>query len=338
MHQKWISGEADSVEGITDFEIVFRIQCRDVDSRDLTIFYEFELKNSKKMFPNTSSLHEQLQKCQLLWVMDGFDESTAEFKGFLKAILRDLPNNHKVIITTRPASSTHLLQAEGIGKKLRCELTLEKFDENQIKEVAQKCGIDVDEFEHYYGQLQYKDKILLETPLNLNLVLQLWTEMDNLNLEDLNTIKLYKFLFEKRRKGLVKRLKGRAHIDDRQLELCVEKWFHKLCKCAASSTVQNYFQLKVDQSHIIELTDDAMNSYLIADDCLSSFLDFEESSGKRSYHYTHIIQKETLASIYLSTCKEDELNFICDLTHAGSLSVIFRYCNEDAAFLRFHKR
>ena len=222
-------------------------------------------------------------------------------------------------------------------KKQRCELTLEKFDENQIKEVARKCGIDLDKFDHYYGQLQYKDKIFLETPLNLNLVLQLWSEMNALNFEDLNTKKLYKFLFDKRRKELVKRLKGRAHIEDKQLELSVERWFHRLCKCAAFSIVQNYFNLKVDQSHIIELTDDAMNRYLIADDCLSSFLDFEVSSGERSYHYTHVIQKETLASIHLSNCKEDELNFICDLTPEWQLSESLRYCNNDTVFLRFYK-
>ena len=338
LHQKWISGEANAIEGVTAFEIVFRVPCRDVLSTDVNYFYELEFKNSKKMFQNTSSLHEQLRKYNTLWIMDGFDESTAAFKGFLKAVLIDLPDNHKIIITTRPAPSTQLLQVEGIGEKRRCELTLEKFDENQIKEVARKRGIDVDKFDRYYGQLQYKDKIFLETPLNLNLVLQLWTEMDNLNFEDLNTNKLYKFLFEKRRKGLVKRLKGRAHIDDRQLELSVEKWFHGLCKCAAFSIVQIYFNLRVDQSHIVQLTDDAVNSYLIADDCLSSFLDFEESSDERRYHYTHVIQKETLASIHLSNCKEDELNFICDLTHEGSLSVILRYCNEDAAFLRFYKR
>ena len=223
MQQKWIFGEADAVVGITDFEIVFRIQCRDIDSRDLTRFYEVELKNSKKTFPNTSSFHKQLQKCNILWVLDGFDESSAEFKELLKAILRDMPNNHKVIITTRPASSTQLLEVEGISEKQRCELTLEKFDENQIKEVARKHATDVEEFECYCEKLKDEDKKFLETPLNLNLVLQLWSEMNNVLFKDFSTNNLYKFLFDKRRKELVKRLKGRTHIDGKQLEFSVEK-------------------------------------------------------------------------------------------------------------------
>ena len=294
MLHEWIIGDSSAIEGIKDFEIVFRIPCRDVNFRDLSTFYTLEFKNFHKIFQNTALLQKYLINYDILWVMDGFDESTAEFKGFLKAVLNNLPDNHKVIITTRPSSSTQLLQVEGIGEKRRCELTLEEFDENQIKKVAENYEINVCKFGNCYDNLEADSIKLLRNPQNFNFFLRLWSPaVDNVLSKDLNTNKLYKFLFDKQKKDLVKRLKGKAHIEDRQLELSVEKWFHGLCKCAAFSIVQNYFDLKVDQSHIIELTDDAMNSYLIADDCLSSFLDFEESSGKRSYHYTHIIQKET---------------------------------------------
>lgn len=129
-------------------------------------------KNLQKMSLNTLTLHEQLRKFNVLWLMDGFDESTQEFKTFLKAILKYLPDNHKGIITTRPFSFTQLqlLQVEGISEKRRCELMLEKFDENQIKEAVQKYKIDVNQFDDYYKHLEEKDKKFLEVPLNLNLV------------------------------------------------------------------------------------------------------------------------------------------------------------------------
>ena len=334
MLYKWISGDSRAIEGINDFEIVFRIPCRDVYSRDLTLFYEFELKNSQKIFPNTSSLHQQLKKCNILWVMDGFDESTAEFKGFLNAVLKDLPENHKVIITTRPFSSLQLLDMEEIIKKQKCELTLEKLNENQIMDVAKNCEIDPYQFGHYYKHLKYENKKFLENPLNLSLLLQLWSKEDNILLKSLNTNKLYGSLFEKQINELIKRLRDRTHLEDSELKLRVQNWcIEVLCKCAAESLLKNYFQLRLDQNHVFELTDDAINSHLIALDCLSTFLDSEESFGRLRYYFKHIIQKETLAGFYLRNCSDNELEFTCGFASSDKVSMILCNCNDFSSFL-----
>ena len=332
---KWISGDENTIEGITDFEIVFRIPCRDVHSRDLTLFYERELKNSRTLFPDTTTLDYQLRKCNILWIMDGFDESTAEFKGFLKAILQDLSENHKIIITTRPSSTSQLLDMLEISEKQICVLTLQKFNENQIKEVAQKREIQLDKFDYYYKQLQNEDKKFLENPLNLNLVLQLWSTADNKLFKQLNASKLYERLFEKQINELIKRLKDRTHLEDSELEKSIRKWFIEgLCKFALLSILQNHFQLELAQSHIYELTDDAMNRHLIASYCLSTFLDTEESSEGSSYHFRHVIQKETLASYYLKYYEDNELKHICNFVHFDNPFIkILTECHDYDNFL-----
>ena len=333
---KWISGDTNAIEGITDFEVIFRIPCRDVQSRDLTLFYERELKNSRTMFPGTSTLDYQIRKCNVLWIIDGFDESTAEAYGLLKAILKDLPDNHKVIITTRPASTIQLLKVEGMSGKQTHELSLEKFDRNQIKEVAQNKGIDQNQFEQYCKDLKYEDKVFLENPLNLNLVLQLWSPENNSFLKHLNTSKLYECLFEKQINELVIRLKDKTHLEESELKMSVNKWFNKtLCKFAVASILNHYHQLEVDQSHIYELADDATNKHLISSHCLSSFLDSEESSGILSFHYRHVIQKETFASIYLKSCNDSELEHFCGFARYEEVSRILYECNDYHSFLNF---
>ena len=333
MLQKWILGDANAVEGITDFEIVFRIPCRAIYDRGLSRFYETEFKHSRTMFPDTSSVHFQLKENSVLWVMDGFDEATAEFKGFLQNIFKDLPIKHKVIITTRPSSCTQLLEVEGIREKQICEFALEKFDVNQIKEVAQNCEINVKRFENFYEHLEGEDKKFLETPLNLNLVLQLWSSGDNVSIKNLNTSKLFERLFEKQIKELVQRLKDRTNLEDDELEMSVREWFDEgLCQSAAMSLLHlsydfQYFELKLDQFHVQELKYNAKNQHLIVHYCLSSFLDWEEtSSGDKSYHFRHVIQKEALVSM-LRACESKQLEYICCDVSLDGVVRILEKCN-----------
>ena len=333
---KWISGDTSAVEGISDFEIVFRIQCRDVQSRDLSLFYERELKNSQTMFPGTTTLDYQIRKCNVLWIMDGFDESTAEFYGFLSTILKDLPDNHKVIITTRPSSSIQLLKVDGVSGKQTHELSLEKFNANQIKEVAQNRGIEENQFDQYCKDLKYEDKMFLENPLNLDLVLQLWSPENNSLLKHLNTSKLYERLFQKQINELVNRLKGGTRLEYSELKMSVTKWFSKtLCKFAVASILNHYHQLELDQSHIYKLSDDAINMHLISSHCLSSFLDSERSSGNVTYYYRHVIQKETLASTYLKHCSDQELEHFCGFARYEEVLRILYECNDYNCFLNF---
>ena len=308
----WISGDTKAVEGIADFEIVFRIPCRAISDRALSFFYENEFKNSRTKFSDTSSVHYQLKECNILWIMDGFDEATPEFKGFLENILKDLPENHKVVITTRPSSSTDLLHIKEMSEKQKCELSLEKFNENQIKDVARKYNINSSKFNHYYNQLQVEEKRFLENPLNLNLALELWSPTNNVPLKDLNTHKLYELVFEGQLSQLVKRLKGRTVFDERELTLSAKNWFSQsLCRIAAESLLCEHFELRLCNFHSYQLEDHARASQLIPKDCLSSFLDVEASFWELSCHFKHVIQKEALASIFIRSCSDKELEILC---------------------------
>ena len=319
MLHKWISGDTSEVKGITGFDILFRIPCRDIHSRDLCYFVENELKNAQKMMADTSSLLFQLENFAILWIMDGYDESTKEFEGFLEAVLRNLPDNHKVLITTRPYFLTQLLKVNGISENKICHLSIESFRENQVKDVTGKYGIDQNKFDSYYKDLKNDRKHFLGNPLNLSLVLELWTSVDNILLmKELNTHKLYECLFEKQISDLVKRLKGRTNLEESELKLCVKKWFQDcFCKIAIESLLKAPYDLSLDTHEVHKLSNNAIDYHLIANYCLSSFLDSEESFGKVGYFYRHVIQKQALTCVYLKECNDTMLEEIKSLITFG---------------------
>ena len=123
---------------------------------------------------------------------------------------------------------------------------------------------------------------------------------------------MYEQLFNKQKKKLVDHLKGSTNLENNVLESLVDKWFIEgLCKWTAVALVFSYSRLEIDQHIVYELKNVASNNLLTAHDCLSSFLDSKEIFfGSKSYHFTHVIQKETLANIYLRNCIDNELKYI----------------------------
>ena len=228
--------------------------------------------------------------------MDGFDEATKEFEGFLETLLSDLPKNHKVFITTRPYFLKQLSKVNGMEEKQQCKLSIKSFNKDQVKNVTEKYGINPEEFDECYNKLKDDKKQFLENPLNLNLVLKLWSQVNNiLLLENLSTHKLYEHIFEKQISDLVIRLKGRTTLDEEELELSVRNWFHKsLCKITVESLLRVPYDLCLNKWQVYDLSKYALDCHLIANYSLSTFLDSEESSGSMKYFFRHRIQKETL--------------------------------------------
>ena len=310
---KWISDDESELEGITEFDAVFRIPCRNFSFQCLDRFYKYEFKSFRKVYPNNLLIHQQ-KMCRILWVVDGLDESNIEFNSFFKEVLKDMSENHKVIITSKPTTSNQLFGKKKMAEKVTCELTLEKFNEQQIKDVVQKYGIDLGNFEQYYKNLENGEKKVLKNPLNLSLILESWSPLNNITLKkDLTTHKLYEHAFEKWIKDLVEIHKGKTDLDDNDLELSVRKWFiQSFCKIASESLLNSHHTLMLNPSHIYELTDNAMNKQLIANCCISVFLDSEVSYGEVSYFFRHKTQREANASLFIKHYIDKEPEFICE--------------------------
>ena len=335
----WISRDKEAVKGITDFDIVFKVSCGD-DFSSVDAFYSFEMKHSTKIdsyrFLGTLSIHKGLKRYSILWIIDGYDEPTSQFEFLLKDILKDLSEKHKILITAIPSTFHQLLGVKGIRKKKICELMLKKFGKNQINQVIKKYEIELNSFDEYYKQLEGEDKMFLETPLNLNLVLQLWPPTDNVLMKDLNTTKLYECLFETQIKEIVERLKDTTDLENSELKWSVEKWFDKeFCKCAAEALIDSYFLLKdYSQSCFAELTNHSRNSLFLENYYLSSsFLDLKKSFEESNCYYRHVLQKEAFASIYLDRCDDNEMGYICDFASLDKLLKVLYHCNDCRQFL-----
>ena len=294
------------IEGITSYDVVFRIPCRDVCSRNVSELLEVELRHARDIMPDTSSLRKHLECFEALWIMDGFDESTAECRGFLKSLVSNMPTTHKVIITTRPDCLENIERINGI-EDLYSVVSLSNFDEAQIKDVARNFleHSKLEDFENFYAGLNTESKEFLTTPLNLNLCLQLWTRDSTILWGILTTHKLYEHIFEELIIGLVHRFEDKTTIiQDSDLKMSIEKWLKEgLCKVAAETIFKK--RLFVNELEKQTLCECASNRLLIPSYCLSSFLETEELSIGFSYSFRHKIQKEVLASFYMHQCNEE---------------------------------
>ena len=311
MLREWILGHEDSVDELCDFDIVFRVPCRDIHSRNVSEYLEDELPTAHQNMPDTSSLKKQMETFRALWIIDGFDESTAEFKGFLSSLLKNLPAQHKIIITTRPDCLEELDNFNDI-KTLSCKLSVKAFVPHQIRIVAEKYLDDVTTFEKFYKRSCSDFRAFLKTPLNLNICLELWKHDPLALTSNLTTHNLYEKLFEKQTEELITRLEGKSGIlklDD--IKRYIRAWLYEdLCKISAASMFRDSYKLSISNWESKILCQAASDRNLVGSYCMSSFLDFEESADGLRYFFRHKIQKEVMSAIYLKQCSNEALKEI----------------------------
>ncbi len=334
---QWLLRNSTAVKDLSSYDIVFRIPCRNIHSSDISEFLKDEIPTACQNMPTDLNYKKFLEGYKILWILDGFDESTAAFQGFFKSLLTNLQKGHKIIITSRP-DCLEDIQCILMTKNMPVSyVSVKNFLDRQIIEVAEnflKNNDKVKDFLSFYESLDYDSKEFMTTPINLHLSLILWLLDPNRLQGKLVTYNLYKMSFDEQVKLLVERHEDRTCIRKKDyLKIRVKTWFSQcLCKIAAESFFKS--KLIIHKADELELCESAFRSGLNESFCLSTFFESEESSIGLRYFFKHKVQQEVLASLYLIKCKTNMLKRIAELSgpeiflyHIDHFNFLFKCCD-----------
>ncbi|XP_068214182.1 uncharacterized protein [Palaemon carinicauda] len=310
---KWASEKGDDIN-LLDIEIVIFIECHKVNSKSLREYLTEEL------LPETCSTLRQedvipaLQKCCVLFVVDGFDEAGSNARAILKELNTKFSNN-RCIITCRPEFTEEAKSLMSTNRKEACIFFAKGFSNNQRKEYLSKIlsiiKENVDDLEstinilyHRIEALEHHLSTLLCLPLTLMMLVSLWLNDDDALSETTTVTRIHQQTVEMKIKQLAMRTQRKSgesrHIS--LIERTCEKWLKTLSK-VAWDTLRCNTQI-LDKKCTDELIEEAENQSIYPMDALSCFMECitlqKMFKTEYAWQFFHKSFQEYLTAFYIS--------------------------------------
>ncbi|XP_068214185.1 uncharacterized protein [Palaemon carinicauda] len=310
---KWASEKGDDIN-LLDIEIVIFIECHKVNSKSLREYLIEEL------LPKTCSTLRQedvipaLQKCCVLFIVDGFDEAGSNARAILKELNTKFSNN-RCIITCRPEFTEEAKSLMSTNRKEACIFFAKGFSDNQRKEYLRKIlsiikeNVDdlestIDRLYHRIQTLEHHLYTLLCLPLTLMMLVSLWLNDDDALSETTTVTRIHQQTVEMKIKQLAMRTQRKSgesrHIS--LIERTCQKWLKTLSK-VAWDTLRCNTQI-LDKKCTDELIEEAENHSIDPMDALSCFMKCitlqKMFKTEYAWQFFHKSFQEYLTAFYIS--------------------------------------
>ncbi|XP_064091334.1 uncharacterized protein LOC135205018 [Macrobrachium nipponense] len=310
---KWASVKGEDIN-LPDVEIIIFIQCHTVNSKSLREYLTEEL------LPNTCSTIRQedvipaLQKCCVLFVVDGLDEAGSNVRAIVRELTTKFPKNRK-IITCRPEFTEDAKTLMSSNSKDTCIFFAKGFDSNQRREYLGKLlatvKVNISDYESTLNrlyeriqELEHHLYALLCMPLTMMMLVSLWLD-DDVSLSQTTTVtRIHQEITEMKIKQLAQRTQRRLgesrHIS--LVERTCQKWLKALSK-AAWETLRHNTQV-LDEKRADELVQEAESNNIDPMDALSCFMKCitlqKKFRTQYAWEFFHKSFQEYLTAVYVS--------------------------------------
>ncbi|KAK3858761.1 hypothetical protein Pcinc_035073 [Petrolisthes cinctipes] len=240
MTAEWLESSHDSIRGLNEYKMMFKVQCRDAHLSSFADLIDFLFQ------PSTAEYKELLSKLvkesSLLVIIDGIDEVNKSSRKLIKDILDQMQGNKDctVMFTTRPEalqeglhlipSTYYRVEVELVGIPMEHR---EDFLRRYLKELHKVCPDTTPtpptthDINQCIKELDVERKEYFRLPLNLSIVaILMYFSPDKMNQNTTQT-ELYYYLHELTLEKLDKRLEDNdltKHFDRNTRLDKVENW------------------------------------------------------------------------------------------------------------------
>ncbi|XP_063615524.1 uncharacterized protein LOC134788596 [Penaeus indicus] len=298
----------EEIDMLSSFDLVFLVEIRRMRCRKVIDFLqEMILKNTCKNF-DPKDVILLLKGLDLLFIIDGYDESGEQDKELVENILA-IFSNHRILITTRPDyhedvislakryAAYQSVEVCGFDDKRKEEFITKVFS---VIEEKDKCMRQTIKFLNYLSNRGYALDEHLKLPLTLALLIYLWKENPEVVNSVTSATRLYMELFRLCQKKLAERLcctksfrsaKLYSHLDDLILLLGQQAWL--MLKDANNLVNKDiYYVLEKEcKTRNIDVTE-LMSAFLMCH--------VDEDDDELVYEFLHKTQMEYLAAGFLA--------------------------------------
>lgn len=299
----------EEIDMLSSFDLVFFLEIRRIRcSKVIDFLQETLLKDTCKSF-DSKDVILVLKGLDLLFIIDGYDESGEQAKKLVQDILA-IFSEHRIIITTRPDyhedvislakryAAFQSVEVCGFDDRRKKEFTTKVF--SVIEEDKDRCKRQINDFLEYLNNRGQALDEHLKLPLTLALLIYLWKESPDIVNSVTSATRLYMELFRLCKKKLAERLcctkvfmgsKLYSHLDDLILLLGEQAWL--MLKDAKNLVGKDIYCIleKECKARSIDITE-LMSAFLMCH--------VDEDDDKLVYEFLHKTQMEYLAAGFLA--------------------------------------
>nr|XP_045595588.1 uncharacterized protein LOC123756458 [Procambarus clarkii] len=300
----WLKND-NRIDDLAGCDLVVLIQCHDVFTRDLVRLLQDNLLPQTIQCCEATEVMGILNSLRILWIIDGFEDASADAKGLLTRLFSLAGPEQTFIVTSRPEYTLALTNIIPKGKNI-CEVTLSGLSSDGrnalLKELIQKknsnaseCTNEYEQFKIYLKQQSSEVQMELSNPLKLILAVKFWIDKSKIELGT-TLSDLYSAIQDVHVKNVMEKLKLKSSLLEEELLERVQDWLKILYKVAFDMTTKSRFIIieKDDEKLLKGEGRCLLPSYT---DCLSTFLSLTE--GGSQYKFVHNTQQYYFAAQHI---------------------------------------
>ena len=349
---EWRSGPT-TVTNLRSVDILILIEARNIATNSLVTFLQQSILKETCSHFETKDILPTLQKLNVLYIIDGMDEATANGRELLDELFSVLGNS-RVIVTTRPEFTSvvvdsilshHLtflkLQIHGFS-----DAGVIKFTSKVLQSLEKDDKLRKTQEEEFSSFLMTTGKSLgdhLKIPLTLALMIILWKDEKSSLTNITSVTKLYYEIFKLCSTKMLSRMRKLTYSSCLELNDFTEKLLQKLGKIA-------YHMIGNDQYVITEEIRRSLTSLceeygIDSIQVLSAFLMcevYEDLYGiNHKFTFIHKSQMEYLAGYYQAQTLKSEFEQLRKTSSEANDSMmlyVFNISEEKSVFERFERR
>lgn len=308
----WISSNG-KISDLHECDLVIPIRCCDVATRDLVCQLNRLLEDTIACCGGSYEFLKLLKSLKILWLVDGYNEATAEAVGLLKFLCEERGPAHTILVTSRLQDSRILrdkIPAEekvcdvilsGLTADGAHELTVALFQEDT--EGSEDWVAAVHDFRSTLDRLGVEVIHELRNPLKLTLAVKLW-KRGTLNIEKGGTLtQWYAAIQQLHANNLCSKIGSTSCMTKESISRKVGKWLRELYKVAFLMTLEGQY-IHISRNFQRMLEDESDTLQLVSETCLSTFLVCRPrgagpAAEDCSYSFIHQSQQFYLAAQHL---------------------------------------
>ncbi|XP_042213963.1 uncharacterized protein LOC121860716 [Homarus americanus] len=299
------------IAALRSVDVILHIEVRNITSSSLLPHLQNTLlRETCKLFEENDVI-KILQQMNVLYIIDGMDEATADGKKLVNEVL-SVVGNARVIITTRPEFTCYITQALHRYRLTFIKLRIQGFSDQGITEFTSNVFAALVSDEEKRRQQECEFLRLLKTtgrglgdhlklPLTLAMVICLSRDDQSRLSHVTSATSLYSEIFRMCTMKMISRLDTTTGLHPLQMETFTEEWLLALGKEALEMLDDNEFVISDDRRNVLMSLCAA--KHIDSIQVLSAFLMCEVNESIKGtqyeFRFIHKSQMEYLAAIYL---------------------------------------
>ncbi|KAG0724999.1 hypothetical protein GWK47_004847 [Chionoecetes opilio] len=308
----WLQGDAHLADAAAQ-DLVVLVQCRHIFTRDLTRLLTEELLPRTCRRCRPEEVLELLGSLRVLWLVDGFEEATADAKSVVGRLVGLCDRDHTVLLTGHHDYLEEMAATlAAVPSLVVCHATHFGLTESGFRarlaglvEAGEGCGEPPwgERCAAFAREVAALSPLLLQelySPLKLMLAVRLWEEGRLGEAAGAPLASLYAAIQDALVTKLVAKLRAKNSLTEGEARDRVRRWVGGLCREGLDMWARGCF-VTLDAEAEQRLEDRAVELMLPYTDCFSTFLGSSVGPGRATHCFLHHTHQSVMAAQHLHT-------------------------------------